>query len=94
MKNIFNNEGAFENYNYNFVIVSRNYNCSNGLFGFYVAYISCMHKYLNNGYMPIMDLTSFPNFFNQFNNKSTENDDNPWELFFSTILVIVELFLN
>jgi hypothetical protein len=85
MKNIFNNEGAFQNYNYNFVIVSRNYNCSNGLFGFYVAYISCMHKYLNNGYiiMPIMDLTSFPNFFNQFNNKSTENDDNPWELFFN-----------
>lgn len=83
MKKISNDDSLFQNYNYNFVIVSRSYNSTNGLFGFYVSYISCLHKYLNNGFIPIMDLTSFPNYFNQFKKKTTENDDNPWELFFN-----------
>lgn len=83
MKNFFNNSRAFQNYNLNFAIITRNFNCSNGLFGYYVAYISCLHKYLNNGYIPVLDLSLFPNIFNQFNNKSLENNDNPWELFFN-----------
>jgi hypothetical protein len=82
-KNILNNPSSLQNYNYNFVIITRNYNCSNGLFGYYVAYISCLHKYINNGYIPILDLSLFPNIFNQFNNKSFGNDYNPWELFFN-----------
>ena len=53
----------------------------NGLFGFYVAYIGCLNILINNGYIPILDLSSFPNIFNSFNpNNSREN---PWELFFS-----------
>ena len=53
MKNFFNNSRAFQNYNLNFAIITRNFNCSNGLFGYYVAYISCLHKYckrINNPY--------------------------------------------
>ena len=83
IKNFLNNSGSFQNYNYNFAIITRNFNCSNGLFGYYVAYISCLHKYLNNGFIPILDLSLFPNIFNQFKNKSLENNDNPWELFFN-----------
>ncbi len=67
-------------YNYSFAIIKRN-NCSNGLFGFYVAYLGCINKYINDGYIPILDLSSFPNLFNGFN-VSTINE-NPWELFFN-----------
>lgn len=83
IKKFLNNSGSFQNYNFNFAIITRNFNCSNGLFGYYVAYISCLHNYLNNGYIPILDLSLFPNIFNQFNNKTLERNDNPWELFFN-----------
>ena len=84
MKKFFINQSSIQNYNYNFAIITRNYNCTNGLFAFYINYISCLHKYINNGYIPILDLSSFPNVFNQFKNKSIENDDdNPWEYFFN-----------
>ncbi len=69
-----------KDYNKNFVILRRNFS-SNGMFGFYVAYLGCLNYYINNRYIPILDLSSFPNIFNSFNpNNSREN---PWELFFS-----------
>lgn len=69
-----------KDYNKNFVIIRRNFS-SNGMFGFYVAYLGCLNHYINNRYIPILDLSSFPNIFNSFNpNNSREN---PWELFFS-----------
>ena len=85
IKNFLNNSEKFQNYNLSFAIITRNFNCSNGLFGYYVAYISCLYKYINNGFIPILDLTLFPNIFNQFRNKSPENNDNPWEIFFNNI---------
>jgi len=38
-----------------------------------------MNKYINEGYIPIVDLKSYPNGYNGFN---TSINYNPWELFF------------
>ena len=67
-------------YNHKFAIIRRR-NCSNGLFGYYVAYIGCINACINNGYIPILDLISFPNIFNGFN--KIKLNENPWELFFN-----------
>ena len=48
------------------------------LFSFYIVYLGCIHKYLLEGYIPIIDIKSFPNVINGFN--ITKN--NHWELFF------------
>ncbi len=69
-----------KDYNKNFVILRRNFS-SNGMFGFYVAYLGCLNYYINNRYIPILDLSSFPNIFNSFNPNNSK--ENPWELFFS-----------
>ena len=37
--------------------------------------------YINNGYIPILDLSTFPNLFNGFNINTI--NENPWELFFN-----------
>ena len=66
-------------YDNNFAIIRRNYSL-NGLFGFYVAYIGCLNILINNGYIPILDLSSFPNIFNSFNPNNSK--ENPWEFFF------------
>ena len=61
-----------------FAIITRN--CSLcGLFSFYVVYLGCIHKYLLEGYIPIIDIKSFPNVINGFN----ESKFNYWELFFN-----------
>ena len=36
---------------------------------------------IKKGYIPILDLSSFPNIFNRFNTNSV--NENPWELFFN-----------
>ena len=42
--------------------------------------MGCIYQYLELGYIPIIDLSSFENIFNGFNlNKSKTN---PWEIFF------------
>ena len=82
-KNFIFNQSSFQNYNYNFAIITRRYRSTNGLFAFYINYISCLNEYLNKGFIPIMDFSSFPNIFNQFKNNLSENYDNPWELFFN-----------
>ena len=51
-------------------------NC--GFFSFYIVHLGCANKYLNEGYIPIIDLLYFKNIFNK-GNKSIYN---PWELFF------------
>ena len=81
----FNNNSKIYNkinadYDYNFAIIRRNFSL-NGLFGFYVAYLGCLNLLINDGYIPILDLSSFPNIFNSFNPNGTK--ENPWEMFFS-----------
>ena len=68
-------------YNYEFkkfaIISKENSIC--GLFAFYGYFLGCVNKYINEGYIPIVDLKSYPNGYNGFN---TSINYNPWELFF------------
>ena len=50
-----------------------------GLFSFYIYFLGCINKYINEEYIPIVDLKSYPNGYNGFN---TSINYNPWELFF------------
>lgn len=52
-----------------------------GLFFFYIHYLGCIVSFVKKGYIPIVDLVSFPNIFNRFNNNSLNK--NPWEFYFS-----------
>lgn len=52
-----------------------------GLFAFYKLYLGCILSFIIKGYIPIIDLTSFPNIFNKLN--SSLLIKNPWELFFN-----------
>ena len=49
-----------------------------GFFSFYIVHLGCLYKYLTLGYIPIIDLQTFPNVYN--GNDTSKN--NPWELFF------------
>ena len=63
-----------------FAIIQR-LNCpSCGLFSDFITHLGCINKYLELGYIPIIDLSSFENIFNGF--KINLSIDNPWELFF------------
>lgn len=70
----------FKYNHYKFIIIKKKYSI-NGLFGFYVSYLGCINIYNKKGYIPILDLSSFPNIFNRFNTNSV--NENPWELFFN-----------
>ena len=50
-----------------------------GLFSSYIVSLGCIYKYLNEGYIPIIDFQSFGNTLNPCPNTSLFN---PWELFF------------
>ena len=82
------NENEIENYsnliskkslyeNETFAILRRNCTFC-GLFAFYIYYLGCINMYLIKGYIPIVDLMSFPNTYNNF----SSIDFNPWESFF------------
>ena len=49
-----------------------------GLFSFYMVNLGCVNYYLSLGYVPIIDLQTFPNMYNGGNISIY----NPWELFF------------
>lgn len=49
-----------------------------GLFSFYIVNLGCIHKFLLEGFIPIIDIKSFPNALNGFN----ITKQNYWELFF------------
>ena len=56
-------------------------NCSScGLFAFYKHYLGCSFTAFIMGYTPIIDLISFPNVFNNFN--QTILKTNPYEYYF------------
>lgn len=52
-----------------------------GLFSFYIHYLGCIKIFINKGYIPIIDQTSYPNIFNKFS--FNYYDKNPWELYFN-----------
>jgi len=67
--------------NSDFAIIRRT-NCPKcGLFSYYITYLGCINYFINNGYIPIVDLISFKNVFNGYSNDSSMT--NPWELFFN-----------
>ena len=70
-----------KDYYNNFFVIITNSNMSNcGLFCYYNIYLGCLESFINQGYIPIVDLYSFPNVFNGFKANSTKN--NPWEYYF------------
>lgn len=69
------------NYNNNTFAIIRDTCKTCGLFAYYIHYLGCIKTYISEGYIPIIDLQSFPNVFNGFNINST--DKNPWEFFFN-----------
>lgn len=61
--------------------ILRRINCPEcGLFSNFIVHLGCIKKYLELGYIPIIDLSSFENVFNGF--KLNSLIDNPWEKFF------------
>lgn len=81
-----NNDRLYEkitkDYNNNTFAILK-YNCKTcGLFGYYIHYLACIQTYLTKGFIPVVDLSSFPNIFiNEFNLRS--ENDNPWEYLFN-----------
>ena len=52
-----------------------------GLFSQYIVHLGCINKYLIDGYIPIVDLKTRKN---KYNDRNTSLN-NPWELFFDQI---------
>lgn len=81
-KMINSNLKSFSNSNYEpskFAIIRRT-NCPVcGFFSFYIVHLGCINKYINRGFIPIIDVMSFPNIFNGFN----ISKNNYWENFFN-----------
>ena len=57
----------------------RRLNCvSCGIFSNFMVYLGCMNKYFIEGYIPIVDMKTYPNLYNDYKIVGY----NPWELFF------------
>ena len=67
--------------NYKFAILADSVCPGCGLFSFYIHYLGCLCRFINRGFIPIIDLQSFPNVYNGFNVSSS--NVNPWEYFFN-----------
>ena len=61
-----------------FIIISKNDCKECGFFYYYINYLGCFLSEIINRHFPVIDLSSFPNVFNEFN----PSDSNPWEYFF------------
>ena len=60
-----------------FIIIKRRCDIC-GLFSFFMVHLACIHKYLLQGYIPVIDIKSYPNSFNGFQ----ISKNNYWEIFF------------
>jgi len=67
--------------NINFAIIRRTDCITCGLFSYYITYLGCINHFINNGYVPIVDLKSFKNVINGYIIDSSKT--NPWELYFN-----------
>ena len=63
--------------NSKFIIIKRRCEIC-GLFSFFMVHLGCIHKYLLEGYIPIIYIESIPNVIYGFNT----SESNFWELFF------------
>lgn len=80
--NLENKNSINLDYNNNSFAIIRRTDCRVcGLFSYYIVYLGCINKFINLGYIPIIDLESFPNIFNKMN--SSLSSINPWEYFFN-----------
>jgi len=76
------NKQNYLDYNKNkFAIIKRNDCPICGLFSYFIIYLGCINKYIISGFIPIIDLESFPNIFNKLN--ASLISKNPWEFFFN-----------
>ena len=72
-------EEKMKNYNTKkFAIFGRTECPFCGFFSFYIVHLGCVSKYIDKGYIPIIDLLFFNNIFN----KGNLSIYNPWEFFF------------
>ena len=63
--------------------ILRRVNCEAcGLFSYYIVHLGCIITFLNEGFIPIIDVSSFPNVFNGYHDEFT-NNNNDWETFFN-----------
>ena len=67
--------------NKRFAILYRNSCSPCGLFSYYIVHLGCIIKFLDEGFIPIIEVESFPNVFNGYNESSTI--ENPWEMLFN-----------
>ena len=83
-----------EDYDNNYFVIIICKRCKYcGLFALLKYYLHDINDFINNGYIPIIDLSSYPNVFNGFN--KTSLNDNPFELFFNqpfgyTLINVIE----
>lgn len=68
-------------YNNTFIIIKDEGCKICGLMAYYKHYLVCINNYIHLGYIPLIDLKSFPNIMNGYN--ITSININPWEIFFN-----------
>lgn len=66
--------------NSNFAVIRRAFCPVCGLFSNYIVFLGCINEFLHKGFIPIIDLKSYENVFNDF--KANKSNENPWEFFF------------
>ena len=67
--------------NVNFAVIRRAACPTCGLFSNYIVYLGCIRKYLNEGFIPILEFESYKNIINGFKVDPTKG--NPWEYYFN-----------
>ena len=67
--------------NVKFAIIRRASCPTCGLFSNYIVYLGCIRKYLNEGFIPILEFESYKNIINGFIVDPTKG--NPWEYYFN-----------
>lgn len=72
-----NQMSKFDYQNSKFIVIKRTCKIC-GLFSLFITNLGCIHKFLKKGYIPIIDLKSYPNVLNG----CEAIKDNHWELFF------------
>ena len=76
---LFNYQQKIKDFHFKNYSILRRMSCPMcGFFSFFIVNLGCINQYLSKGYIPIIDLQSFPNVYNKGNLSST----NPWEYFF------------
>lgn len=80
IKNINLIDNNFDYENNTFVFMRRPCEIC-GFFSYYKVFISCMQKIIMKGFIPILEVESYPNVFNGF--KANSSNKNHWEYFFN-----------